>query len=55
MKRQGSHHARGTPRSRLITVIMNAHGDADDDKDDDKDDDDSNDTTAVDSVKVHGA
>lgn len=36
----------GTPRSRLITVIMNAYGDADD-EDDDKDDDDGNDTAAA--------
>jgi len=54
MKREGSHQTRGTPRSRLITVITNAHGDADD-EDDDKDDDDSNDTAAVGSVEVDGA
>lgn len=31
---------------RLITIIMNAYGDADD-EDDDKDDDDGNDTAAA--------
>lgn len=36
----------GTPRSRLITIIMNAYGDADD-KDNDKDGDDGNDTAVV--------
>lgn len=36
----------GTPLSRLITIIMNAYGDADD-KDDDKDGDDGNDMAVV--------
>lgn len=44
--RESPRRAREYPLPRLITIVMNAYGDAND-EDDDKDDDDGNDTAAA--------